>query len=102
MAKAGKVNYYVWHVYFEGSGFAYCENLTGLDDSNLINLLSGNKLSSPFPALTAQDFSDGSIGDVFGCGAGTVVSDKLKKLIDKENVQFIPVKIPSSGLIYYL
>ncbi|WP_373518860.1 imm11 family protein [Pricia sp.] len=96
------MNYFVWDVYFKGEGFAYCEKMNGINDTNIVSLLTGKKLENPLPDITAESFSRGSIGDIFGWAAGLVASEKIKKHLEGENVQFIPVKILSSDLKYYL
>lgn len=88
---------WIWRPYVNGEGFAYADEVDGLDLPFYRSIVIGKPAPEPFPGIVIGHFSDGPIPDALGGPFGCmIVRPNLRQLLERESgapIQFIPVKV---------
>jgi len=91
------MKYYVWKGYFPGSGNAFAESRTGLNDDDAGDILIGAKLAKPPKKVVVTELSEGELPDLLeSAWSSKIVSEALKKILEKQCpdcIQYIPVQL---------
>lgn len=88
-------SWFVWEAYDAGSGHAFCDASAGLSETQKTALMLGRPMDLPLPTLEIESLTDGEIGDVLGTAWSSLIfSERVKDLLPKDIVQWIPVSFP--------